>query len=95
MLSGVASRSIADASPSTSAGVSPFIRSAMPKPAICAGVAAPSMISLMAQAAASAVSDSPLMSWPSRLGQECAASMAFLGFPGLAALVRVRSGRSG
>ena len=70
MLSGVACRSIADASPSTSAGVSPFIRIAMPKPAIWAGVAAPSMISFIAQAAASAVSDSPLISWPIRLGQE-------------------------
>src|SRR5262245_10183400 len=81
MLTGVASLSIADARPSTSAGVSPFIRSPIPNAAIWAGVAAPSMISLMAQAAASAVSESPLISWPSRLGHECSASMAFLRYP--------------
>src|SRR5712675_286084 len=44
------------AKPDISAAVSPFARSATPNPAICAGVALPSMISFMAQAVCSAVS---------------------------------------
>ena len=53
---GVACASIDAARPDISAAVSPLARSATPKPAICAGVAAPSMISFMAQAVCSAVS---------------------------------------
>ena len=56
MLIGVACASMAAARPDISAAVSPLARSATPNPAICAGVAAPSMISFMAQAACSAVS---------------------------------------
>src|SRR5579875_1363525 len=65
---------MARARPATSVGVSPFIRSATAKPAICASVAAPSMISFMAQAASSEVSDSPLTSAPIRAGQLVLAS---------------------
>ena len=53
---GVACASIDAASPDISAAVSPLARSATPNPAIWAGVAAPSMISFIAQAACSAVS---------------------------------------
>ena len=56
MLIGVAKLSIDAARPDISAAVSPLARSATPKPAICAGVAAPSMISFMAHAVCSAVS---------------------------------------
>src|SRR5215813_4472841 len=57
------------ARPVTSPAVSPLIRSATPKPAIWAGVAAPSMISFMAQAVSSAARCSPLISAPIRAGQ--------------------------
>ena len=50
MLIGVACLSMDAARPDISAVVSPFARSATPNPAICAGVAAPSMISFIAQA---------------------------------------------
>ena len=56
MLIGVACASIDAARPDISAAVSPLARSATPNPAICAGVAVPSMISFMAQAVCSAVS---------------------------------------
>ena len=62
MLIGVACASIDAASPDISAAVSPLARSATPNPAIWAGVAAPSMISFMAQAVCSAVSARPPMS---------------------------------
>src|SRR3984885_10427960 len=60
---------MACASPVTSPAVSPLIRNAPPKPAIWAGVAAPSMISFIAQAVSSAVSGSPLISAPIKAGQ--------------------------
>ena len=56
MLIGVACASIDAASPDISAAVSPLARSATPNPAICAGVALPSMISFIAQVVCSAVS---------------------------------------
>src|SRR5215467_3813145 len=76
MLSGVARASITSASPPSSPTVSPFIRSATPKPAICVGVAAPSMISFIAHPASSAVSVSPLTSAPISAGQVVRESMA-------------------
>src|SRR5580700_5939340 len=66
---GAAWSSMAWASPVTSPAVSPFIRSATPKPAIWTGVAAPSMISFIAHAVSSAVSVSPRISAPIRAGQ--------------------------
>src|ERR1700761_9002589 len=54
--------------------VSPLIRSATANPAIWLPVAAPSMISFMAHAASSAVSDSPLTSAPITAGQVILAS---------------------
>src|SRR5689334_2180803 len=62
ILIGVACDSIDAASPDISAAVSPLARSATPNPAICTGVALPSMISSMAQAVCSAVSACPPMS---------------------------------
>ena len=76
MLSGAACASISSAIPATSAGVSPFMCMAMPNPAIWAGVAAPSMISFIAQAAASPESDSPLINWPIRPGHDALSSIA-------------------
>src|SRR5689334_21558375 len=76
MLSGVARASITSASPPSSPTVSPFIRSATPNPAICVGVAAPSMISFIAHPASSAVSVSPLTSAPISAGQVVRESMA-------------------
>ena len=76
MLSGVARASITSASPPSSETVSPFIRSATPNPAICVGVAAPSMISFIAHPASSAVSVSPLTSAPISAGQVVRESMA-------------------
>src|SRR5215471_2014797 len=76
MLSGVARASITSASPPSSATVSPFMRSATPNPAICVGVAAPSMISFIAQPTSSAVSVSPLTSAPISAGQVVRESMA-------------------
>ena len=66
---GAACSSMAWASPAISAGVSPFIRSATPNPAIWDGVAAPSMISFIAQVVSSAVRVSPRMRAPIRAGQ--------------------------
>src|SRR5581483_4540990 len=66
---GVACDSIALARPDSSATDAPFIRSAIAKPAICADVAAPSMISPMAHSVSSAVSDSPRVRAPRRAGQ--------------------------
>ena len=63
-LIGVARRSITSESPASSPAVSPFIRSATAKPATWTGVAAPSMISFMAQAAWSEDSVSPRISVP-------------------------------
>src|SRR5262249_19220779 len=74
-VSGVARASITSASPASSPTVSPFIRSATPKPAIWAGVAAPSMISFIAQAASSLVSVSPLTRAPINAGQVVRESM--------------------
>ena len=76
MLTGVARASIVSARPVSSAGVSPFMRSAIPNPAIWAGVAAPSMISFIAQAVSSALRVSPLISAPIRAGQAVRASTA-------------------
>ncbi len=56
MVIGVACASIDAARPDISAAVSPLARRATPNPAIWAGVAAPSMISFIAQAVCSAVS---------------------------------------
>src|SRR5215472_18400784 len=60
---------MACARPLSSSTVSPLLRSATPNPAIWADVAAPSMISFIAQAASPTVSDSPLMSAPISAGQ--------------------------
>ena len=57
--SGLASSSITLASPVTSSTVSPLARSATAKPAICAEVAIPDMISRIAHAVSSAVRCSP------------------------------------
>ena len=67
--SGVARSSMAWARPPSSPGVSPLIRSATPNPAICTGVAAPSMISAIAHDVSSADRVSPLISAPIRDGQ--------------------------
>ncbi len=72
---GVARASIVSARPLSSPAVSPFIRSATPNPAIWVGVAAPSMISFIAQAVSSAVRVSPLISAPISAGQVARASM--------------------
>ena len=69
MLIGAACASIDAASPDISAAVSPLARSATPKPAISAGVAAPSMISFIAQAVCSAVSACLAMSARISAGQ--------------------------
>ncbi len=73
---GVACESIDRASPVISATDVPLIRSAIPKPAIWDGVAAPSMISFMAHSLSSAVSESPRMRAASSAGQVVRASMA-------------------
>src|SRR5580698_8150910 len=72
---GAARSSITSARPPSSAGVSPFIRSAIPNPAIWAGVAAPSMISFMAHAVSSAARVSPLTSAPISDGHVVRASI--------------------
>ena len=77
---GAAWASMAWARPPTSATVSPFIRSATAKPAIWTGVAAPSMISFIAQVVSSALSVSPLTSAPVSAGQlvrECPSAQAW------------------
>src|SRR5487761_1339446 len=68
-LIGVACASIDAARPDISAAVSPLARSATPNPAICAGVALPSMISFMAHAVCSAVSACLPMSARISVGQ--------------------------
>jgi hypothetical protein len=73
---GVARLSIVAARPLSSPAVSPFIRSATPNPAIWAGVAAPSMISFIAQDVSSEVRVSPLISAPISAGQAVRGSMA-------------------
>ena len=65
-LIGVARLSMTSDRPASSAAVSPFIRSATANPATWTGVAAPSMISFIAQAAWSELSVSPLISAPIR-----------------------------
>ncbi|MMZ60154.1 hypothetical protein D1872_222290 [compost metagenome] len=50
---------IVSTNPTISSTVSPFIRRAVKKPAICIGCASPSIISLIASRASSRVSDSP------------------------------------
>src|ERR1700722_12964590 len=68
-LIGVALRSMTSESPATSPGVSPFIRRATANPATWTGVAAPSMISFIAQAASSWLRVSPRISAPMRARQ--------------------------
>src|SRR5579863_1302354 len=82
---GVACASMARARPVISATELPLIRSATPNPAICEGVAAPSMISFMAHSLSSAVSESPRISAASSAGQVVRASMSSAGHGGAAA----------
>ena len=68
--SGAACASIALTSPLTSVGRLALARAARRRtPAIWAGVAAPDMISVIAQAVSSALSDCPASSRDSRVGQ--------------------------
>src|SRR5690606_32504017 len=75
--SGVASSSMTLARPATSATVSPLARNATANPAICEGVAAPVMISLIAHAVSSAVRCSPATRADNSAGQVVRASMGF------------------
>jgi hypothetical protein len=62
---GKACSRIASAQPAISSAVSPFVRSAIRKPAICAGVASPLMIEPITVRASSRERSRPSSSWAS------------------------------